>query len=380
MEGTSRHRKPPGACARVAAPQSWRAVLGSGALGRPWRTAQGTRTTSAHRQGSARPPRPARAPRPRPPPRHPPGVWSRRGRAHRAHVPWPAPEESPPRIGAGGARGDVVLRRFGGSSALSVRRQRPPIASGGGELRPDGDHGVFELAGVRVERIVEGAEAVTVEAAPVARGGACPRCGRAPGRVHSRYDADAAGPARLRAPGAGAPEGAALRVPGARVPPPHVRRAGAGATAPRRRATVRLEGVLAAFCAALGGEAGARLAGRIGVAAGRRGCTGWARRAGCSASRGRRCRWRRRRAGSTPAKWARGRRHRRGRAGVAPRGPAPPRAAAGAERGPPPAGRPRTATPRSRGRRGGAGPRRGRPRVTPRAGHAAPRVPPRPTP
>jgi transposase len=42
----------------------------------------------------------------------------------------------------------------------------------------------------------------------------------------------------------------------------------AGATAPYRRATVRLEAVLSAICAALGGEAGSRLAGRIGMAVG----------------------------------------------------------------------------------------------------------------
>jgi hypothetical protein len=41
----------------------------------------------------------------------------------------------------------------------------------------------------------------------------------------------------------------------------------AGATARHRRATVRLEGVLTACRAALGGEAGARLAGQFGVAA-----------------------------------------------------------------------------------------------------------------
>ncbi len=42
----------------------------------------------------------------------------------------------------------------------------------------------------------------------------------------------------------------------------------AGATARYRRATVRLEAVLTAFGVALGGEAGARLAGRIGVTVG----------------------------------------------------------------------------------------------------------------
>jgi transposase len=41
-----------------------------------------------------------------------------------------------------------------------------------------------------------------------------------------------------------------------------------GATAPHRRATVRLEAVLSAICVALGGEAGSRLAGRIGMAVG----------------------------------------------------------------------------------------------------------------
>ena len=127
---------------------------------------------------------------------------------------------------------------------------------------------MYELAGMRVERRVEEDGSVGIEASPTATGATCPGCGHASERVHSRYartlrDLPACGrPARVR-----------LRmrrfVCGAAACP---RRTFAeqvvGATAPHRRATVRLEAVLAAFCVALGGEAGARLAGRIGVAVG----------------------------------------------------------------------------------------------------------------
>ena len=127
---------------------------------------------------------------------------------------------------------------------------------------------MYELIGVRVERIVEEAGAVAIEAAPTASGATCPGCGRASERVHSRYvrtmrDLPACGrPVRVR-----------LRmrrfVCGAAACPRRTfAEQVAGATAPHRRATVRLESVLAAFCVALGGEAGARLAGRIGVAVG----------------------------------------------------------------------------------------------------------------
>ncbi len=127
---------------------------------------------------------------------------------------------------------------------------------------------MYELTGVRVERIVEEEGVVAIEAAPTASGASCPNCGHASERVHSRYvrtmrDLPACGrPVRVRlrmrrfvCGAAGCPR----RTFAEQV---------AGATAPRRRATVRLEAVLAAFCVALGGEAGARLAGRIGVAVG----------------------------------------------------------------------------------------------------------------
>jgi transposase len=54
------------------------------------------------------------------------------------------------------------------------------IASGGAD-------GVYDLVGVRVERIVEGGEGVAVEARPTATKAACPDCGQTSERVHSRY-------------------------------------------------------------------------------------------------------------------------------------------------------------------------------------------------
>jgi len=127
---------------------------------------------------------------------------------------------------------------------------------------------VYELAGVRVERIVEEMGRVVVEARPTASCGACPACGQASDRVHSRYirelrDLPACGrPVRVRL---------ALRrffCRTADCPRRTFAEQLAGATARCRRGTVRLEAVLTAFGVALGGEAGARLAGRIGVAVG----------------------------------------------------------------------------------------------------------------
>jgi transposase len=127
---------------------------------------------------------------------------------------------------------------------------------------------VFELAGVRVERIVEGAEAVTVEAAAVTPRATCPECGRASGRVHSRYvrslrDLPACGrPVRVRL------AVRRFRCGAARCARRTFVEQVAGATAPHRRTTARLEAALEAISAALGGEAGARLASRLGVEVG----------------------------------------------------------------------------------------------------------------
>ena len=125
---------------------------------------------------------------------------------------------------------------------------------------------MYELAGVCVERVVEEEGRVVVEARPTATCGSCPACGRASDRVHSRYirelrDLPACGrPVRVRL---------ALRrffCRTADCPRRTFAEQLAGATARCRRATVRLEAVLTAFGVALGGEAGARLAGHIGVA------------------------------------------------------------------------------------------------------------------
>jgi transposase len=127
---------------------------------------------------------------------------------------------------------------------------------------------VYELVGVRVERIVEEGDAVTVEARPTAPRVACPSCGEVSGRVHSRYvrtlrDLSACGrPVMVRLTVRRFvchALGCARRTFVEQVD---------GSTAPHRRATVRLEAVLSAICAALGGEAGSRLAGRIGMAIG----------------------------------------------------------------------------------------------------------------
>ena len=125
---------------------------------------------------------------------------------------------------------------------------------------------MYALAGVRAERIIEEEGHVVVEAIPTASCGSCPACGQASDRVHSRYtrelrDLPACGrPVRVRL---------ALRRFFCRVadcPRRTFAEQVAGATARCRRAMVRLEAVLTAFGVALGGEAGARLAGHIGVA------------------------------------------------------------------------------------------------------------------
>ncbi len=126
--------------------------------------------------------------------------------------------------------------------------------------------GMYELAGVRVERTTEQDGDIIVEATATAAAGRCPACGQVSTLVHSRHvrelrDLPACGrPVRVRL---------ALRRFFCRAPD-CPRRTFAeqvpGATAPHRRATVRLEALLTTCCAMLGGEAGARLLGGIGVA------------------------------------------------------------------------------------------------------------------
>ncbi len=48
---------------------------------------------------------------------------------------------------------------------------------------------MYELTGVRVERIVEEEGAIAIEATPTASGATCPGCGHAPERVHWSYPA-----------------------------------------------------------------------------------------------------------------------------------------------------------------------------------------------
>jgi hypothetical protein len=132
-------------------------------------------------------------------------------------------------------------------------------------LRSQGVGEVYELAGVRVERVIEEEGRVVIEAMPAASCGICPACGQASDRVHSRYtrelrDLPTCGrPVRVRL---------ALRrffCRAADCPRRTFAEQVAGATVRCRRATARLEAVLTAFGVALGGEAGARLAGHIGV-------------------------------------------------------------------------------------------------------------------
>jgi len=127
---------------------------------------------------------------------------------------------------------------------------------------------VYELAGVRVERIIEEEGRVVIEAMPTASCGSCPVCGQASRRVHSRYTRE------LRdLPTCGRPVRVRLALRrffccAADCPRRTFAEQLVGATARYRRATVRLEAVLTAFGVALGGEAGARLAAHIGVAVG----------------------------------------------------------------------------------------------------------------
>jgi len=127
---------------------------------------------------------------------------------------------------------------------------------------------VYELAGVVVGRIAEEAAGIVIEAVSAAERGVCPACGQESDRVHSRYRRSL-----VDLPNCGRPVRVRLEVRRFRCANAACARRTfveqvPGATRPHGRTIRRLEAVLAAFCVALGGEAGARLAGRIGVAVG----------------------------------------------------------------------------------------------------------------
>ena len=126
---------------------------------------------------------------------------------------------------------------------------------------------MYNLDGVRVERLAVDGEVVTIEAVPTATEGRCPACGQPSARVHSRY---------VRAlrdlPCAGRRVRVRLTVRRFRCGTPVCERHTfaeqvPGVTRPHRQAMQRLETLLAAFAAALGGQAGARLAGQAGMPA-----------------------------------------------------------------------------------------------------------------
>jgi transposase len=127
---------------------------------------------------------------------------------------------------------------------------------------------MYALPGVLVESIREDGAGVIIEAVAAAATGSCPTCGQESARRHSQYvrrldDLPSCGrPVQVRL--------AVRRFRCANVACPRRTFAEqvAGATRPHGRQIMRLEGVLRAVSAAVGGEAGARLAGRIGVAIG----------------------------------------------------------------------------------------------------------------
>jgi transposase len=125
---------------------------------------------------------------------------------------------------------------------------------------------VYQLAGGYVSRIREEEEQIVVEATPTAAASSCPDCGARSERVHSTYRSP------LRdLPACGRPVHVRLQVRrffcdtvtcGRRTFVEQI----AGTTERCRCATGRRELVLAARGVAVGGEAGARLAGRRGTA------------------------------------------------------------------------------------------------------------------
>ena len=127
---------------------------------------------------------------------------------------------------------------------------------------------MYQLTGVVIESIAEEGEQVVVGARAAAATGLCPACGAASARVHSRYSR-----VLVDLPSCGRPVRVRLSVRRFRCANPACERRTfaeqvPGVTRRHGRLLLRLEAVLAAFCVALGGEAGARLAGRIGLTVG----------------------------------------------------------------------------------------------------------------
>ena len=124
---------------------------------------------------------------------------------------------------------------------------------------------MYSLDGVRVEQVAIAGEVVLVDAVPTAAAGHCPACGQSSARVHSRYvrvlrDLPCCG-RRVRV---------RLTVRRFRCGTPACDRRTfveqvPGVTGPHRQAVQRLETLLGAFAGALGGQAGARLAGQAGM-------------------------------------------------------------------------------------------------------------------
>lgn len=127
---------------------------------------------------------------------------------------------------------------------------------------------MYQLTGVVIESIAEEGEQVVVGAVAAAATGLCPACGAASARVHSRYSR-----VLVDLPSCGRAVRVRLSVRRFRCASPACERRTfaeqvPGVTRHHGRLLLRLEAVLAACCVALGGEAGARLAGRIGLTVG----------------------------------------------------------------------------------------------------------------
>ena len=124
------------------------------------------------------------------------------------------------------------------------------------------------LAGTAVEAAEVSGGRLRIWARATAAHASCPRCGQSSKRVHSGYERRLADEARR--PAGHDPPGRApvpLRQPGLRRG--HLRRAGRRADLAARRRTPPLAQTLTAIALALAGRAGARLAGALGLTAGR---------------------------------------------------------------------------------------------------------------
>ena len=125
---------------------------------------------------------------------------------------------------------------------------------------------MYRLPGVTVQQITMNGEEIIIDAAPAAASAVCPACQQPSARMHSRSVR------RLRdLPACGRPVRVRLAVRRffcrtATCPKRTFAEQVPAVTAPHRQQLARLEAVLAAFSAALGGQAGARLLRQIGVA------------------------------------------------------------------------------------------------------------------